>query len=270
MIIQNAPGTANTTINQPYVIPTVHSTSRPIPRCSPTPRRPAPRRASARAVQQPNVIAPVMGDFSSRGPNLANANILKPDITAPGARHHRRLGRQLADPGAARRARPRTRSRPAANANAIQGTSMASPHVAGAAALAQAAASDLVAGGDQVGADDHDQQRQAGQRCAGSQSASATVPGHLNPNPAGDPGSGLRRHDGGLRAVPVRPEPDAAGGSGHVRGARLDPAVEPEPRVVDGAQRHRPGHTESLGQERQRREQHLRGDGDAARVGTSS
>lgn len=64
-----------------------------------------------------------MADFSSRGPNLASSDIIKPDITAPGVRilaagsEERMLG-----------------------ANGVpftylQGTSMSSPHVAGMAAL---------------------------------------------------------------------------------------------------------------------------------------
>ena len=82
----------------------------------------------------PAVVAPVMADFSSRGPNKANPNILKPDITGPGvdiiagwldssvsqAQHDALLIGNFT---------------PQANANSISGTSMSSPHVAGAAAL---------------------------------------------------------------------------------------------------------------------------------------
>lgn len=82
----------------------------------------------------PAAIAPVMADFSSRGPNKANGNILKPDLSGPGvdiiagfvdnsltADQHTlmRFGRYT----------------PKANAASLQGTSMSSPHVAGAAAL---------------------------------------------------------------------------------------------------------------------------------------
>ena len=82
----------------------------------------------------PVVVAPVMASFSSRGPNKANGNILKPDITGPGvdilaAYADRTLTQAQHDAVSAGTltARP--------NANSISGTSMSSPHVAGAAAL---------------------------------------------------------------------------------------------------------------------------------------
>lgn len=84
--------------------------------------------------QMPGVIAPVMADFSSRGPNLGNANILKPDLTAPGvdiiaAYLDTSLSQAQHDAVALGNFTPR------ANAASLQGTSMSSPHVAGAAAL---------------------------------------------------------------------------------------------------------------------------------------
>jgi len=82
----------------------------------------------------PAVVAPQMASFSSRGPNKANGNILKPDITGPGvdiiaAYSDRTLTTaQHADVVAGTLV-------PNPNANSISGTSMSSPHVAGAAAL---------------------------------------------------------------------------------------------------------------------------------------
>ena len=82
----------------------------------------------------PAIVAPVMADFSSRGPNKANPNILKPDISGPGV-----------DVLAAFSDATQTQAQhdatitgayvPKANANSLSGTSMSSPHVAGAAAL---------------------------------------------------------------------------------------------------------------------------------------
>lgn len=77
--------------------------------------------------------APVMAGFSSRGPNRTDGNVLKPDVTAPGvdiiaafapglteAQHADVVNGTLAPPS---------------SYNTEQGTSMASPHVAGIAAL---------------------------------------------------------------------------------------------------------------------------------------
>jgi subtilisin family serine protease len=68
----------------------------------------------------------VMAAFSSRGPEKAVPDIPKPDVTAPGVQI-------LA--GAADQPAPSTMLRPGFIFQAIQGTSMSSPHVAGAGAL---------------------------------------------------------------------------------------------------------------------------------------
>lgn len=132
------------------------------------------------------VIAPVMASFSSRGPSLANGNVLKPDITGPGvdviaawgdnsltqAQHDALLNNNFT---------------PKANANQISGTSMSSPHVAGSAALLKQL---------------HPTWTPAAIKSAlmtttnGVKLADGTPDlarfgygaGHLNPNPAGDPG----------------------------------------------------------------------------------
>ena len=67
-----------------------------------------------------------MAAFSSRGPQTAMPDLPKPDVTAPGVQI-------LA--GAADQPAPTTLLRPGFLFQAIQGTSMASPHVAGAGAL---------------------------------------------------------------------------------------------------------------------------------------
>jgi len=77
--------------------------------------------------------APVMASFSSRGPNMGDANVLKPDMTAPGvdviasvtpaltpAQHAAAIAGSLVPPPAY---------------ESYQGTSMSSPHVAGVALL---------------------------------------------------------------------------------------------------------------------------------------
>ena len=71
-------------------------------------------------------LADRMAYFSSRGPDLNNPYMIKPDVTAPGV---------------AIWAAFNTHSGPAGTAeyNVIQGTSMSSPHAAGAAALVRAA-----------------------------------------------------------------------------------------------------------------------------------
>ena len=71
----------------------------------------------------PNPGAPEMAVFSARGPNGAAPDIIKPDVTAPGVQV---LGANTPTPflGAAGQL-----------FQAIQGTSMSSPHVAGVAAL---------------------------------------------------------------------------------------------------------------------------------------
>ena len=85
------------------------------------------------SINLPGVVAPVMAGFSSRGPNLANSNILKPDITAPGVAiiATNRPSLSTAD----RNAVAAGTLTPPWTSGSLQGTSMSSPHVAGAAAL---------------------------------------------------------------------------------------------------------------------------------------
>lgn len=71
----------------------------------------------------PNLLANSMADFSSKGPNKASYDILKPDITAPGV--------NILAAGT-----PTTFTTPAGNNfTYLSGTSMAAPHITGMAAL---------------------------------------------------------------------------------------------------------------------------------------
>ena len=77
--------------------------------------------------------APVMANFSSRGPNLGNLNILKPDLTAPGV--DILAGVTPPQTQAQRDAIANGSLVPSPDWAFYQGTSMSSPHVAGIAAL---------------------------------------------------------------------------------------------------------------------------------------
>ncbi|MDO9075014.1 MAG: S8 family serine peptidase [Rubrivivax sp.] len=85
------------------------------------------------SINLPGVNAPVMASFSSRGPNKANANILKPDVTGPGsaviASNRPTLSATQRDQVVAGTLTPPWGS------GSLSGTSMSSPHVAGSAAL---------------------------------------------------------------------------------------------------------------------------------------
>jgi subtilisin family serine protease len=80
-----------------------------------------------------SVPAPIMASFSSRGPNAADSNMLKPDLTAPGVDVIAGVTADLSQ--AQHDAVANGTLVPPADFASYQGTSMSSPHVAGIAAL---------------------------------------------------------------------------------------------------------------------------------------
>ena len=85
------------------------------------------------AVRFGDVVAPKMAGFSSRGPNVANNNILKPDFTAPGVDIV--AGYKPTISGAEATALKAGGTTTKTAEGMISGTSMSSPHIAGLAAL---------------------------------------------------------------------------------------------------------------------------------------
>lgn len=124
----------NSTVLQPYVIPTVHLTSSAFAAVTTHAASASPTAAFGAGIQQAGVVAPVMATFSLNGPSQASADALKPDISGPGvdiiaAYLDNALTQSQHDSLVA------NNFRPASNAASLQGTSMSSPHLAGAAAL---------------------------------------------------------------------------------------------------------------------------------------
>lgn len=132
--------------------------------------------------------APVIASFSSRGPNPANPEILKPDITAPGvnilAAWTGKIG-PSGQPGDNR----------VVDFNIISGTSMSCPHASGVAALLKGAHSDwspaAIKSALMTTAYNHDNSGNVILDGSGSNLAANPFSygsGHINPVPALNPG----------------------------------------------------------------------------------
>jgi subtilisin family serine protease len=136
VVIANVAGGANTILNQAHVLSTVHLAQVDGDKLKAymagTPGAVAALN-NLHGIVDPTVTAPIMNGSSSRGPNVANANIMKPDLTAPGTDI---LAAVTADLTVAQRnAVAAGEAATVKNFAFYTGTSMASPHVAGIAAL---------------------------------------------------------------------------------------------------------------------------------------
>lgn len=138
MILQNIPSgplvSANTVFNIAFSLPTVHLDASHANAVLAHAATGSGTAAFGGGVQTPGQVAPVMADTSSRGPNKGDPNVLKPDLTAPGSdiiAAYSPLDFTLAEHAALLGGAQTGRQAH----NMISGTSMAAPHVAGAAAL---------------------------------------------------------------------------------------------------------------------------------------
>jgi subtilisin family serine protease len=137
VIIANVEGGATTILNQAHSISTIHITKEDGAvvknYIAANPAGATGSLGNLHAALDATVKAPIMNGSSSRGPNVANANILKPDLTAPGTDILAAVSADLTRDQ--RNAVAAGGVAPSVNWAFYTGTSMASPHVAGIAAL---------------------------------------------------------------------------------------------------------------------------------------
>jgi hypothetical protein len=133
-VLLNVPGGATDTADDAHFVPTVHLTAAAYSAVHSYAATVGATASIGVGAQTPGVVAPVMADFSSRGPNLADPNILKPDLTAPGVSVLAAFAYQPASQAEHDAIANGTLVPPPAF-DYLQGTSMASPHVAGVGAL---------------------------------------------------------------------------------------------------------------------------------------
>ena len=135
VIIQNTTPANNSTPLIVAVLPTVHLPVSAFAAVTGHAGTPGATAAFSPSFLVAGVIAPVMANSSSRGPNQGDLNVLKPDITGPGTDIIAAYTNTSITPQQRLDIISGVLPNPGPGANMISGTSMSSPHVAGAAAL---------------------------------------------------------------------------------------------------------------------------------------
>ena len=134
MVMANAVGGGTTVVAETHSVPTVHvSAADGVAIKTYAIAQGAAATAALAKTGQVKIPAPIMADFSSRGPNMGDSNMLKPDLTAPGVDVIAGVTASLTQ--AQRDAVANGTLVPPVGFASYQGTSMSSPHVAGLGAL---------------------------------------------------------------------------------------------------------------------------------------